>query len=1295
MAETLPKPMNFSSTSFPRPKDWQLFERQARVLFECIFGDPQTQTHGRGGQRQDGVDIYGRRDGGKGRLVGIQCKGRDADYGGPVTENELKKEVQKTEKFKPALEEFILITTAPDDKHIQENARLLEEELKRSGRDLSVAVWGWGLLEQHISQYPVAVKAFLPDGSPFSDQLLEGQALIIEGQHETQNFLAEIKALIKQQNLTSLFEPERDRKADERFDSEIDQYRELIKQGRSKTALQLFESLRLRVWDNVSDRIRFRILGNIGSALNRLGRHKNAAAAFIEAASYDPDNPVAIANRVAGLLLLGDRDTARQEVERAIVRFPKSNDLALQILQIRNPKKGVNEVWGTLSDAVKIDPDVIAVRIALMREEGDASWRDEAKRQAAIYAGSDKLSLLMAEGVLDEFLTNDPSLLGSGPAAPIKEEKLKEAATIFEKSWERSLKSEEEPDVVSAHNAVICFIALNDEHSAATLADEVIKTGAARDATKKLRISLYLRNDQAKEALALASGIAHDPEGQLGLAELFVTSDPEQARRLVRDVSSVLQEQELRILAANIMLESFVAEKQWREALAEAELVCSAFPEHPSGCVLKYRVLSAQGESNAKDALLAAYGLLTPEIDFPTRLMIARALERAELHEEAARSLEGYIDLERDSLALRTFLSAAQNSDRRTTVSKALELLPERTLSDPFYLRLKVALALRIGDTPAAEKGLRDYLRGNPRDLKMYLQLLAILARSNQIAIIKLELARSFADFDGDPEDSMHLALFMDTYADWRKAHELAYRTWLNNQASPAVNLRYVAIFLRPGHSSEMPVTLDSVGLNAAFGLVARGERQKFVIESDSSLRGPPHVIAPDHQIALSSIDKKVGEHIAVRGLEYTIEWIKPKELDALHKILETFNLYFPTDDRLHRITIDRNDPSSIGQITDGARNRSDAIRLVFDSYASSPIPIVIAAQVLGSDPVDTFLGLIELGYTVRVCDGNKPERTAAFVAIRQNERRGCVVDAITLNLIRRLRLEEAVLKTCGSIGVVDHIVLRYQMKRDELLARIDEPDLSISWRDGQAYRTETSVERKREALKEVEADIDWIENHTQKLKAEGLDDAPEAIRDIIRLYGPTFADEYLAAQGHNRLLLSEDMVYRRMGSETLQLNASWLQPVLMIALSEGNINQEKYSEAIFLMVDSHFRFISIDSNSLLAALREAQASPLPRDFLIGVGALGGDTAEIESHLNVATEVMVRVWNAAEFSRLVKRAATGALLDTLIRQRPRQVTAIVRKVVSLGSRTIGNRAAFHEYVRSWAKGHFLDLSDSD
>ena len=137
--------MSLSSTSLPKPKNWQDFETKMRVLISCVLGDPNTQINGRSGQNQNGVDIYGYRNGGC--LVGVQCKKK---YENKVTEKELRDEVKKAKSFKPRLSEFILATTAQRDTNIQENRK--DDTLDLVEVNMSITVNGKEMLASSGSE---------------------------------------------------------------------------------------------------------------------------------------------------------------------------------------------------------------------------------------------------------------------------------------------------------------------------------------------------------------------------------------------------------------------------------------------------------------------------------------------------------------------------------------------------------------------------------------------------------------------------------------------------------------------------------------------------------------------------------------------------------------------------------------------------------------------------------------------------------------------------------------------------------------------------------------------------------------------------------------------------------------------------------------------------------------------------------------------------------------------------------------------------------------------------------------
>ncbi|CAJ0703515.1 hypothetical protein R11007_04095 [Ralstonia holmesii] len=137
-------PLAFGAYQLPQPADWQAFERFTRDLFAAHWNDPTAEMNGRAGQAQAGVDVYGTNVK-TGKTEGVQCKGKDGRYGHSVTKAELRKEVEKALKFKPALSCYYLVTSGVADVAVQEEARLITEAHAKVGK-FPVRVFGWDQL---------------------------------------------------------------------------------------------------------------------------------------------------------------------------------------------------------------------------------------------------------------------------------------------------------------------------------------------------------------------------------------------------------------------------------------------------------------------------------------------------------------------------------------------------------------------------------------------------------------------------------------------------------------------------------------------------------------------------------------------------------------------------------------------------------------------------------------------------------------------------------------------------------------------------------------------------------------------------------------------------------------------------------------------------------------------------------------------------------------------------------------------------------------------------------------------
>ena len=167
-----------ATSQFPPPASWEDLEILVWRLFKSIWNDPYTTRNGRSGQRQNGVDIVGRPGQGN-KLDGIQVKGKHGFFEQSVTEKELRAEVEKAKGFIPALENFVLVTSARRDQQIQQTARLITEENSVAGR-FAVTVLGWDDIEERLAQFPEVIREHYPQFEVKTSEFSSSQIAIAE-----------------------------------------------------------------------------------------------------------------------------------------------------------------------------------------------------------------------------------------------------------------------------------------------------------------------------------------------------------------------------------------------------------------------------------------------------------------------------------------------------------------------------------------------------------------------------------------------------------------------------------------------------------------------------------------------------------------------------------------------------------------------------------------------------------------------------------------------------------------------------------------------------------------------------------------------------------------------------------------------------------------------------------------------------------------------------------------------------------------------------------------------------------
>jgi hypothetical protein len=139
-----------NNEQLPPPPSWDKFEEICADLFSRICNDTKLVRYGRAGQRQNGVDIYGKENGAD---SGVQCKGKRNWPPTKLTIAEIDAEVEEAKKFSPPLKTYIFATTADNDVSATDHVNAISEKHAEQGL-FRVTVFGWRELVRRFYDYP-------------------------------------------------------------------------------------------------------------------------------------------------------------------------------------------------------------------------------------------------------------------------------------------------------------------------------------------------------------------------------------------------------------------------------------------------------------------------------------------------------------------------------------------------------------------------------------------------------------------------------------------------------------------------------------------------------------------------------------------------------------------------------------------------------------------------------------------------------------------------------------------------------------------------------------------------------------------------------------------------------------------------------------------------------------------------------------------------------------------------------------------------------------------------------------
>lgn len=1274
--------MSLSNTSLPKPDNWQVFERAARVLIACVLDDPKTQVNGRSGQEQCGVDIYGYRS--PGHIVGVQCKQKHKNN---VTVKELRSEVDKAKKFRPRLSEFILITTAPRDQKIQECARTITDELANTSHPFHVSVWGWEDITEHAAGYVEAWKAFDPAYSPFTERGFEMMSMKFD----------DLKQTLESLNSKTLPSPthpteQKSNKTDENtpLHGQITAFQTLVESGHVLIARDNFLKLRREKWAEASRSERYRILVGIATTELRMERHTEAGVLLLDAFNECPEHKNALSNRATGLLLQNRHEEAT-EVARQILSSDENNaDAAGTLIQALAEDKQCTDPRAELPEYLRTVKEVQIGYVHFLRCRNNPSWVDEARAGAKLYPDCTLLQQFAAEAVLEELTREGHDSIIGGILQKVTMSDVNEAIELLLARAREAIDKGYGLTPSLAHNAALALRFTDKGAQAAEILDVAIKEYPENEDLRLQRSIIYLSDDDNPAALAIIPETPSNPELiGMKLEALVSMGRHDEAFALIRNSDGREFPDHVRNTFLAITARLYIENKQPQTAVDLVNSKVASAPENISFKNLQIQTYRAAGDAgSAMRSFEELLELVTDQTSLMLRLLLsyqARALGRDEV---IVRLLKDRVATDRPSEGLYVLLTAAINSGALATAHEILDSLSDNLRGVEWIQRADIILSINSGHHSAEEK-VTSYLRKTPSDMQMILARLRLWQRSGRDVEIKEFLNQlSLDELTGRPEEHIQLAAMLIHYGGNQYVGlEHAYCTLMDHWDRPQVHLAYQSlIFLSENIRLDLPIS-EIVSENVVVCVLSEGSERRHRIERKRHAFFEEERLAPGSELAGHLLGKRPGDTFDIGAKTVEVRWIKSVFLDAFHRSLGEFNQRFPNTGGLQQLSVDTNAQDPFVEIRSIVKAQAEAHQRMLKEYESKSLPLSFAAAFIGKDPIDAWGALPSMGMPFQVCRGTYEERMEALRLIMHNKIKGCVVDEITLALIRRIGVEQAVIDVCGKIHTSQSVVDSFYIRATEVGLDIGKTRGILAWREGQLVYDELPEGTLQKIADDRNEEYSWVKRVAAVIPAIPKHDFSQETRKVFNFIGHTaITDPAVAAEGNDLLLLSDDMGYRYWAKATFGVPAVWLQPVLITACKIGALTEDEYSEAINMLTLGGHTYSSLDATCLMRQARK-DGFVLTRELSLLIEVLGGPSADLRANSAVMSAFIDGIMGAS-IDRLSATKIIGAVFSSIIKGR----TEDQRKLVLLILDQIHvNKNVVTEYAFDWVLGHSIGM----
>jgi tetratricopeptide (TPR) repeat protein len=1174
-------------------------------------------------------------------LRAAQCKRYDELTTLPPADIEA--EVNAAKGFDFRLGVFAICTTARVSTQAQKSILSINQEHRKAGL-FQIELFTWDRLDELLEEFPsIRDEVYVTIGSETARQL----------QVDVEDIKLRITAL-PTQILSS--------ESTDGLHAEIDEARDLVRNGEPQTARLLLQRLRTRKWDKMEPRHRYRVLANIGAAYLGERDFLQAAQYFIEAAAFQPEDSQAGENEALAYYISKPSDEAFAAITRVREKFPHAPRVnaywitttaeAIPRIQIEQKLSATDlntpEVIAALASRALSECEFdVAEQLATRAVEERPEWSFPRflKARAVILRIMGSRLALLSSALLNEFRSMlEP--LNTALEVAVKEHDLTMQTLCLLELFQMHLLLKEFPeaeaDLVRAEKLSPDDIAV--KRAVAELSfrrneiDRAISELRSIDAQDRPDVAFLLAESLRKrgtpadcaEAIGILQKLADHsgraiPEGRevVGSILLSLLSQAKRWQEYDQTCDMLLTRGVSQALVSAFRAKAALMQDLLEEANRFAgESVASLSDKAPPA------------EVQWVAATLSELGRFAEALPLWQRLAL-----QTELTDYTKAFLDCAMRLGRDDLILETCASLRKNG----VVDSQLILYEVQTLEQ--Y------------DVDGAIAALQHYLAKRPDDRIARLRLSFIGTNRNRADVVDARPSVMPKVEDVSVENGRAAIQIMKFGGFPNEALAYGYELLRLHFDDPDAHRGFQLNLLPLGPQANIPESFPDAKIGCAICYMEDNETQEswMIIEDSPNPDISRQEYSPEHSLSQAMMERKVGDRVVlakgtVSDRAATIKTITSKYVYRYQESMKNLQIRFPDVKGFESVKVvrtnkDGKEEADFSALIASVEQLAANTQRLKELYVTQPIAIHMLADARGKSTIETTFYLAhQEDVGIFCCAGNAEERDKALAALDVSGT--WIIDPTALATVFLLDLEDDLARLPVNLVLSQGTVADFEEVIEDDTRYRGDGGVLTKVGSGVAFVPQSSADR--------EARVRAFTERMNKVKAAArivgcvdLAKLDKQRRELtIKAFGNGGAESIVLAAKPGNLLWTDDSRVAGYGITEHAVKSAWTQSILLWAAQRGHISEQQFLKSTAKLIGYGYTFTSPSVPALIAAAEIAEWDKSRRPLSPALAQLGTESIQIRDAAQLAVYFLPHVYRQDILDER-RRAITLELLEQI------------------------------------------------